>query len=146
MHSLYVRFVLWLIGPAVERIADERIAAAMRQGGQIWRAQFGLDCVRLPDRIVTGVVSPEVTFRKELSAYCDERIRAWAESRRTPSGRGIRREPIEAPEQQSSSHPSLLVTEKRDGLATPALRTDRIASPSVDRAPDESQRSPSRPL
>lgn len=37
MHSLYARFVLWLIRPAVERIADERIAAAMRPGGAIWR-------------------------------------------------------------------------------------------------------------
>lgn len=37
MHSLYTRFVLWLIRPVVERIADERIAAAMRPGGAIWR-------------------------------------------------------------------------------------------------------------
>lgn len=37
MHSLCARFVLWLIRPAVERIADERIAAAMQPGGTIWR-------------------------------------------------------------------------------------------------------------
>lgn len=39
MHSLYTRFVLWLIRPAVERIADERIAAAMRTGGVIWKSR-----------------------------------------------------------------------------------------------------------
>ncbi|TQJ97296.1 hypothetical protein FBY20_4091 [Achromobacter sp. SLBN-14] len=37
MHSLYIRFVLWLIRAAAERIADERIAAAMQPGGAIWR-------------------------------------------------------------------------------------------------------------
>jgi len=37
MHSLYIRFVLWLIRPAVERVADERIAAAMLPGGAVWR-------------------------------------------------------------------------------------------------------------
>lgn len=37
MHSLYARFVLWLIRPAVERIADQRIAAAMLPGGAVWR-------------------------------------------------------------------------------------------------------------
>jgi hypothetical protein len=37
MHSLCTRFLLWLIRPVVERIADERIAAAMRPGGAIWR-------------------------------------------------------------------------------------------------------------
>ncbi len=52
MHSLYVRFVLWLIRPAVERIADERIAAAMRTGGSIWRSGVALDSALLPDRIV----------------------------------------------------------------------------------------------
>lgn len=39
MHNLYARFVLWLIRPAVERIADERIAAAMRPGGAIWASR-----------------------------------------------------------------------------------------------------------
>lgn len=39
MHSLCTRLVLWLIRPAVERIADERIATAMRSGGAIWRSQ-----------------------------------------------------------------------------------------------------------
>jgi hypothetical protein len=52
MHSLYVRFVLWLIRPAVERIADERIAAAMRAGGVLWRSGVALNSARLPDRIV----------------------------------------------------------------------------------------------
>lgn len=52
MHSLYVRIVLWLIRPAVERIADERIAAATRQGGALWRAGVALDGVRLPGRVV----------------------------------------------------------------------------------------------
>lgn len=39
MHSLYARLVLWLIRSAVERIADERIAAAMQSGGAIWRSR-----------------------------------------------------------------------------------------------------------
>lgn len=39
MHSLYTRLVLWLIRPVVERIADERIATAMRSGGAIWRSR-----------------------------------------------------------------------------------------------------------
>lgn len=52
MHSLYTRLVLWLIRPAVERIADERIAAAMRQGGAIWKTGVALNGIRLPDRVV----------------------------------------------------------------------------------------------
>jgi hypothetical protein len=52
MHSLYVRFVLWLIRPAVERIADERIAVSTRTGGALWKAGVDLDGVRLPDRVV----------------------------------------------------------------------------------------------
>lgn len=39
MHSLYISLVLWLIRLAVERIADERIAAAMRPGGVVWRSR-----------------------------------------------------------------------------------------------------------
>ncbi|MGE8454877.1 MAG: hypothetical protein ACN6OP_30570 [Pseudomonadales bacterium] len=52
MHNLYARFVLWLIRPAVERIADERISAGMRQGGALWRAGVAIDGVRLPGRVV----------------------------------------------------------------------------------------------
>lgn len=39
MRNLYARFILWLIRTAVERVADERIAAAMRPGGGIWRGR-----------------------------------------------------------------------------------------------------------
>lgn len=58
MHSLYARFVLRLIRPAVERISDERIAAAMRHGGALWKARVALDGARLPAKVVSGLVPP----------------------------------------------------------------------------------------
>lgn len=39
MRNLYARFILWLIRPAVERVADERIAVAVRSGGVIWKTR-----------------------------------------------------------------------------------------------------------
>lgn len=135
MHSLYARFVLWLIRPAVERIA-----AGARQGG-----------VRLPDRAVIRserLPSAEridrasvLTFAHELAAFCDEKIRAFGATVPIPSGQGIPREPTEATEQQSSSRPWLPAIETLDCPGQPMTNTDRREPPSVDRAPGELQQS-----
>lgn len=51
MHSLYARFVLWLIRPAVERVVNERLAAAARAAAL--SRSFGRDLAAHVDRIVS---------------------------------------------------------------------------------------------
>lgn len=57
MHSLYTRLVLWLIRPALERIVDERIAAAMRPGGAIWRGHAAPPPSPIPRYLSTKVLT-----------------------------------------------------------------------------------------